>query len=296
MGFRYLDRLASPEQIHGFLELMDLAAGGGDSAQNVFELSHRLRESSPMQLCRKRLARDPEAQRLIQARQLSGPYDTAALRALPKGSLGHTYATVLGALGYDINFFPEPSFFGNLETDADYINYRVYATHDLHHILTGFSLDNFGELGVISVSVAQFSHPGLAFTDLMALLLNWFRDDTPIDELETHAERAHTAAYAFGRISEGLEMGANAKPLFALPWEQLMERNLTELRQELQIKAVTSGPWSWSSNPEISAALEGEASFKRGAAVRKSGEISPRPRDGRQCRSRSDTRLGRRSL
>ena len=137
MGFRYLDRLASPEQIHGFLELMDLAAGGGDSAQNVFELSHRLRKSSPMQLCRKRLARDPEAQRLIQARQLSGPYDTAALKALPKGSLGHTYATVLGALGYDINFFPEPSFFGNLETDADYINYRVYATHDLHHILTG---------------------------------------------------------------------------------------------------------------------------------------------------------------
>ena len=99
MGFRYLDRLASPEQIHGFLELMDLAAGGGDSAQNVFELSHRLRKSSPMQLCRKRLARDPEAQRLIQARQLSGPYDTAALKALPKGSLGHTYATVLGALG-----------------------------------------------------------------------------------------------------------------------------------------------------------------------------------------------------
>ena len=73
MGFRYLDRLASPEQIHGFLELMDLAAGGGESAQNVFELSHRLRKSSPMQLCRKRLARDPEAQRLIQARQLSGP-------------------------------------------------------------------------------------------------------------------------------------------------------------------------------------------------------------------------------
>ena len=212
--------------------------------------------------------------RLIQARQLSGPYDTAALKALPKGSLGHTYATVLGALGYDINFFPEPSFFGNLETDADYINYRVYATHDLHHILTGFSLNNFGELGVISVSVAQFSHPGLAFTDLMALLLNWFRDDTPIDELETHAERAHTAAYAFGRISEGLEMGANAKPLFALPWEQLMERNRAEWREELQIKA----------------------SFKRGATVRKSGETSPRPRDGRQCRSRPNTRLGRRSL
>jgi len=256
MGFRYLDRLASPEQIQGFLGLMDLAAGGGESAQNVFELSHRLRDSNPMRLCRKRLARDPEAEQLIQARQRIDPYDPAALKALPKGSLGHTYATVLETLNYDINFFPEPSFFANLETDADYINYRVYATHDLHHILTGFSLDNFGELGVISVSVAQFSHPGLAFTDLMSLLLNWFSDDTPIEDLESHAERAHTTAYAFGRISQGLEMGLSAKPLFAQPWEQLMERNLEELRRDLQIEAVSSGPWSWSSNPKVCAALE----------------------------------------
>jgi ubiquinone biosynthesis protein COQ4 len=257
MGFRYLDRLASPEQIQGFLGLMDLAAGGAESAQNVFELSRRLQDSLPMQLCRKRLARDPAAEALIQQRQLSGPYDAGALKALPKGSLGHTYATVLEALGYDINFFPKPSFFGNLETDADYINYRVYATHDLHHILTGFSLDNFGELGVISVSVAQFSHPGLAFTDLMVLLLNWFHDDTPLEELATDMERAHhTAAYAFGRISEGLEMGLAAKPLFAQPWEQLMERNLEELRQELQIEAVTSGPWSWYTRPDLLHALE----------------------------------------
>jgi len=256
MGFRYLDRLASPEQIQGFLGLMDLAAGGAESAQNVFELSHRLRDSNPMRLCRKRLARDPEAEHLIQTRQLIAPYDSEVLKALPKGSLGHTYATLLGAMGYDINFFPDPSFFSNLETDADYINYRVYATHDLHHILTGFSLDNFGELGVISVSVAQFSHPGLAFTDLMSLLLNWFSDDTPFDELDSHTERAHTTAYAFGRISQGLEMGLSAKPLFAQPWETLMACNLKELRQELQIEAVTSGPWSWSSNPELCAALE----------------------------------------
>lgn len=57
-------------------------------------------------------------------------------------------------------------------TDADCINDRVYAAHDHHHILTGFSLDNFGEIGVISLSVAQFSHPGLAFTDLIALLVS----------------------------------------------------------------------------------------------------------------------------
>ena len=255
MGFRYLDRLASEENIRSFLELADLAAGAGSSAENVFALSHRLRDSIPMQLCRKRLGRDPEAQALIDARRLCGPDDADALQALPKGSLGHTYATILGTLGYDINFFPEPAFYNNLESDADYINYRVYATHDLHHILTGFSLDNFGELGVISVSVAQFSHPGLVFTDLMALLLQWLRTDTPMDELESPEEQARTAAYAFGRISQGLEMGLAARPLFPVLWEEQMHRDLDAVRADFGIKPVTEGPWSWHANPALQAAL-----------------------------------------
>jgi ubiquinone biosynthesis protein Coq4 len=255
MGFRYLDRITNPENIRSFLDLADLAAGAGASADNVFLLSHRLRDSKPMQLCRKRLQRDPAAQALIKQRRLSGPYDAAALRALPKGSLGHTYATALDALGYDINFFPEPAFYNDLESDADYINYRVYATHDIHHILSGFSLDNYGELGVVSISVAQFSHPGLAFTDLVALLISWFSTDTPIDELESPQEQARTAAYAFRMISRGLEMGAEVKPLFPVIWEERMEQNLEELRAELGIEAVKEGPWSWVQNPTITAAL-----------------------------------------
>ena len=245
MGFRYLDRIATREHIEQFLSLADLAAGAGDSAQNVFLLSHRLRASNPMQLCLKRLQQQADCQALIAQRRLSGPYDAAALRALPPGSLGHTYATVLEAMGYDINFFPKPEFFASLETDADYVNYRVYATHDIHHIVSGFSLDNFGELGVISLSVAQFSHPGLAFTDLIALLLNWFRGDTPLDQLDTLQEQARTAGYAFGMISQGIEMGLAARPLFPVIWEERMEQNLEELRAELGIVPVREGPWSW---------------------------------------------------
>jgi len=255
MGFRYLDRIASEENIQNFLKLADLAAGAGASANNVFLLSHRLRQANPMTVCRSLLQRDPVSRALIAERRLSGPYDPAALKALPKGTLGHTYATVLETMGYDINFFPKPEFYANLETDADYINYRVYATHDIHHIVSGFSLDNFGELGVISISVAQFAHPGLAFTDLMALLLNWFRNDTPIDELDTTAEQARTAAYAFGRISHGLEIGLAAKPLFPVIWEERFSQDLQELRAELGIEAVREGPWCWQSNPEIAAAL-----------------------------------------
>ncbi len=222
MGFRYLDQIATQE---------------------------------PMRLCERILGEDPEARGLIQERRLCGPYDPVRLRALPKGSLGHTFVTVLDTIGYDINFFPEPAFFNDLATDADYINYRVFATHDIHHILSGFSLDSYGEVGVISISVGQFNHPGLAFIDLMSLLLNWFYNDTPEDQMSSHAERLKTASYTFRMIHHGLELAADAKLLFAVNWEERMAQNLEELRQELGIQPVTEGPWSWVAHPEIAAAL-----------------------------------------
>jgi len=144
----------------------------------------------------------------------------------------------------------------NLESDADYINYRVYATHAIHHVVSGFSLDNFAELGVISISVAQFSHPGLAYTDLMALLLSWFRNDPPIDELQTVTEQARTAAYGFGRISQGLEMGLAAKPLLTVIWEERMGQALEELRSQLGIEPEREGAWSWYSDLTLTAALK----------------------------------------
>ena len=110
MGFRYLNRIATPEHLTEFLELADLAAGGGADAGNVFELSRRLQHSTPMRLCIKRLLHDADAAALIASRKVAGPYDQASLLSLPKGSLGHTYATVMQTMGYDINFFPEPAF------------------------------------------------------------------------------------------------------------------------------------------------------------------------------------------
>ena len=257
MAFRYLDQIATQDNIQQFLDLVDLAAGSGQSASNAFLLSHRLRSSSPMRLCERILGSDPHASALISNRTLIPPYDVAALRRLPRGSLGHTFVTVLDTLGYDINFYPGPSFFNDLETDADYINYRVFATHDLHHVLSGFSLDPFGEVGVISISVGQFNHPGLGFIDLMSLMMNWLRNDTPEAEATTHAEQLKTASYTFRMIHHGLEIAAEASPLFPINWHDRMGQNLEDLRAELGIQPVKEGPWSWYSHPEIMAALAG---------------------------------------
>jgi ubiquinone biosynthesis protein Coq4 len=254
MGFRYLNRVASAEHIKEFLELADLAAGGTDDAGNVFELSRRL-TGNPMARCLRRLQQDPAAAALIQSRKLCGPYDVTALKQLPKGSLGHTYATVMEALGYDIDFFPDPSFYNNLESDGDYVNYRVYATHDLHHILSGYSLDNFGELGVVSISVGQFSFPGFSFLNLVGLMLSFFDTDKADEDYTTTEEYTNSIGYNFDLITQGMEMGIRAKPLFPVIWEERMAQNLEELRSELGIEPVREGPYSWYSNTAITAAL-----------------------------------------
>jgi ubiquinone biosynthesis protein Coq4 len=254
MGFRYLNQVASPDHIKEFLELADLAAGGTDDAGNVFELSRRL-SGNPMARCLRRLQQDPAAAALIQSRKLCGPYDLVAMKQLPKGSLGHTYATVMEALGYDIDFFPDSSFYNNLESDGDYVNYRVYATHDLHHILSGYSLDNFGELGVVSISVGQFSVPGFSFVNLVGLMLSFFDTDKADEDYATTEEYAGSIGYTYDLITQGMEMGIRAKPLFPVIWEERMAQNLEELRSELGIEPVREGPFSWYSNDSLAAAL-----------------------------------------
>jgi len=74
MGYRYLDRLATEENIRKFVDLADLVAGAGDSPDNLHELMQRLRHSKPMQLCEKRLASDPPSAALIAARHVAPPY------------------------------------------------------------------------------------------------------------------------------------------------------------------------------------------------------------------------------
>lgn len=252
MSFRYINNLAKPEKLDRFLELVDLAAGSGKDTNNVFDLSDRFNTSRPMQLCLEAIGQDPTSQQLIEERYVGAPYDLDALLQLPKDSLGWTYATILSTLGYDPQFYRTPDAFNS---DAEYVSYRVYRTHDIHHILTGFMLDNLGELGVISVTAAQARFPAFLFLDIVSLLGNFFAADKLYsDDLEP-AEQARTLGYAFHLISKGIDMGQAAKPLFPIKWEEGLDRPLDEWRQELNIQPATEGPYSWYSNPTIMAAL-----------------------------------------
>jgi len=252
MSYRYINSLITKDKLAQIVELIDMAAGSGKDANNAFDLSERLHTSNPMKACIQRLQRDPATAKMLEERYIGPLYDLPVLLQMPKYSLGWTFGKVFEKLGYDPNFYRKPDTINN---DAEYITYRVYKTHDLHHIITGFSLDSLGELGVISVSVAQFGYPGFMFLDIMGLLTKFFIADQAYSEELSVEENVKTIGYTFGLISKGIEMGHAAKPLFAIKLEEQLERPLEELRQELNIIPVTEGIYSWYSNPQLKEAI-----------------------------------------
>ncbi len=254
MSYKYINSLATPESINKFLELVDLVGGSGKDAQNAFDLSDKLRTGLQMQLCVQALQKDPASAKMLEEKYVGPPYNPEAMLKMPKGSLGWTLAKVWSTLGYTPEFYtPHRSV---SETDGDYINFRVFKTHDLHHILTGYSLDGLGELGVISVFVGQIRFPGFLFLDLMTLLLSFFTSDKLAEANMDPSELSKTLGYKFRLISDGIEMGQAAKPLFPIKWEEGLERSLDEWRQELNIKPVMDGSYSLYTDPRLRSALE----------------------------------------
>ena len=242
MSFKYINEIATQENINDVLTFIDLVAGSPINTNNVFDISDKLRDSTQIEECLAYMKQDQATSAMLAERYMGPDFDLEKLSKMPEGSLGWTYAKVMTAINYKPDFYRLRS----VESDADYVINRVRKTHDLHHIMTGFSFDDFGENGVISVTVAQIGYPSLMLIDIISLMLYFFSGK---DELGIDVE------YLFDLISAGIKMGRKAKPLFPVKWEEVFERPLEELREELNIQPVTSGRYSWYSNPKIREAI-----------------------------------------
>lgn len=257
MSFEYLDQIVKTSNSGDLLELFNLSFGATKDTTNSFELLRRLRNCRPMERCLSVLMRDPASRELIEKRQLVAPYCSDTLLKLPQGTLGRSLAEINRVMNYDLNFHPKPDYFHDLETAADYVNYRVLATHDIHHILTGFAMSPAGETGVLSVSVQQFAFPGFAFIDIATLLKSWLLAEKHTQDIHSDPERIQSPRYKLDCIVKGMTIGEEAQLLFPIDWHALMEHDLEALRAQLGIRPVREGTMSWHSDPVLAAAVAG---------------------------------------
>ncbi|WP_216902314.1 Coq4 family protein [Synechococcus sp. CCY 9618] len=197
-----------------------VAMGGGDtSLELVGALSEALLETPSYALAAEHLRRDPACAALIDQRWIPPAHDLTQLAALPQGCLGQVYGSAMGQLGYDPNLHAgmEPT------NDAVYVELRLSQTHDLWHVITGFDTSVIGEIGLQAFHLSQFPYPLASALTAQSLL--------SITVLEPELLPPLVEA-----IRIGLEMGREARPLFAQRWEEGWAKPLQQWREELQLR------------------------------------------------------------
>jgi ubiquinone biosynthesis protein Coq4 len=112
----------------------------------------------------------------------------------------------------------------NTDSETDYVAMRVRKTHDMYHIISGFDM-HVGEIGAIALNVAQYGYPSFMLLELISLIMACF---------------------------PGLNgVGRECKPLFPIKFEDMFNKPLQEVRNELNIIPVREGPVSWYQDPEL---------------------------------------------
>jgi ubiquinone biosynthesis protein COQ4 len=151
--------------------------------------------------------------------------DRAALHALPRGTLGRVYAEFSDREGITQEGIVEASMRGTVKRSADWADDdmrfmadRLRDMHDLWHVITGYGTDLSGEASLLWFTFAQTNNPGIALLGLLALVKSWAAGIWPVPTM-----------------LEGYQRGRRAGWLPALPWEDLLDRPLLEVRHELRI-------------------------------------------------------------
>jgi ubiquinone biosynthesis protein COQ4 len=120
----------------------------------------------------------------------------------------------------------QPDFYRKLDIkdDYSYIAMRVRQTHDIWHIITGFSTDLAGEIGLQTFTLTQTRSP-LSVTLLAGTIVFALKSSISLNPLVK-------------TMQKGWQMGESAKPFLAQKWEEDWEKPLSEWRADFNIESV----------------------------------------------------------
>jgi ubiquinone biosynthesis protein COQ4 len=178
-----------------------------------------------------RFARTAVGRRVLteQADILAQLTDRAALRRLPEDSLGRHYAAFADAAGITPEGLVEASNavqaeYAALSPDEALYARRLRDTHDLWHVVAGFSTHTFGEVCVVAFSYGQTRNLGFAAIALIGAL------KTARESGQRGVLHAAWQAYRIGRRAAWLP---------AADWEALLAQSLNDVRSSLKLTPPT---------------------------------------------------------
>ncbi|HMH10436.1 MAG TPA: Coq4 family protein [Candidatus Nitrosopolaris rasttigaisensis] len=239
----YMDLMSKVENIELIGGMIKHFAAHRGTLDNVFDLEDGFDKTIWMNNCIEKLKKDPDSAKMLEERYMGPEYNLDELMKLPKNSLGYTYAKLMKTMGFEPHFYrsrDRPS----LDDLSDYVTMRVRKTHDLYHTISGFNM-YIGEIGVIALNVTQYAYPAFMLIDLIAVAAACFPGLAKIPESEKIQ-----SSLVFDTLSKGLKMGREAKSLFPVKFEEMIEMPIEDVRKELKITPIKEGP-SWYQYPKL---------------------------------------------
>jgi ubiquinone biosynthesis protein Coq4 len=180
----------------------------------------------------------PSVQAMLARHDAPLVLDLVALRELPEGTLGRTFAEFIDSRGFSIEdlYRHDP----REQTEARRLQIHLERSHDLWHVVTGFDTDKAGELGLQAFYLAQFEG-AIAGTILSAGLLNGV-----LFEPEDLRRRMEAIATGWG-------YGKAARSLLGTNWAALLDQPLSEVRVRFGITPEQVATAGRPQSPELAA-------------------------------------------
>jgi ubiquinone biosynthesis protein COQ4 len=207
--------------LHLFIALARVAKNPKNT-KTALAMAERLQNLGLLEAELEAVSKSPAAVEVIKSRKMMSQIDLHMLKAMPEGSLGHTYSTHMLSLGLD------PEFYKTLEIkdDVSFVMMRLRQTHDLWHVTTGFDTSTPGELGLQAFMLAQTNTP------LAPLLIGGRLFAVAIKDPQE-------VPLIIESVATGWRMGKKAKHLFPIDWEKYWQTPLAEFQQEYQVEALS---------------------------------------------------------
>lgn len=164
-----------------------------------------------------RMRQTEDGRRLLDERAtIPGDVAIDTLARLPEGTLGRTYADYFRANGIDPFTFEFP-----LADDADFLNKRYRETHDIHHMVTGYGIDDLGE---VELQAFYFGNLGFRHAALIAAVY-----------LPYHLKRSGLRGFrsTLGRLRAAYRRGKASPMLLGVRFDELWEQPLTSIAERV---------------------------------------------------------------
>jgi ubiquinone biosynthesis protein COQ4 len=199
---------------------------------SVYDIEDGMKHSAAMAAATRQMMAQPEIAALAAERYLAVTPDIPKLLEYPPDSLGYAYAKYIDTASFDPGFYRSMT----VEDDTSYLLLRLRQTHDLWHVVTGFSTNVPGELGLKAFELAQTRRTMAGILIAGGFIKCLLQTPDELDQL-------------LNNISRGYRMGLQAKPLLAQKWEENWDRSLSEWRSKLGIKLFSGA--AFDDNPML---------------------------------------------